>query len=104
MHLEAPAALAGLNQEEHAGAASVSDIHDAVQVRVPAGRPPPHLREVGRLVIDGELQDAQPLHRALPNQRCRWRNRTVENTLYRLSLMLCPHCSVRTRKLGTRSQ
>ena len=61
-YLEAPAPLAGLNEQQHARAARVADVHNPVEVGVPPAGAPPHPGEVGRLVVDGELQDAQPLH------------------------------------------
>ena len=61
-HLEAPAPLTGLNEQQHARAARVAHVHHPVEVGVPPAGAPPHPGEVGRLVVNRELQDAQPLH------------------------------------------
>ena len=72
INLEAPASLAGLDKEQHARATGVAHVHDPVEVGVPPAGAPPHPGEVGRLVVDGELQDAQPLHTGIrPVSPCR---------------------------------
>ena len=63
-NLQAPLAGSYLQQQQHAGTACVSHIHHPIQVRVLAAAAPPHVVEIGGLMIKGELKDAQALDKA----------------------------------------
>ena len=63
-NLQAPLARSYLQQQQHAGAACVSYVHHPIQVGVLAAAAPPHVIEVGGLMIKGEFKDAQALDKA----------------------------------------
>ena len=62
--LQAQALSPNLQQQQHTRPASVANINNAIQVGVFAARTAPHVVKIGSLVVQGELQDAQPLQQA----------------------------------------